>query len=110
VLVEAVIANADTAPISDSEKVLFAFIRQLNRASWQLTRTDIETLVQKGWSEEAVYDAVSVCALFNFYNRWCDGAGVHVMAPEHHAMGGKRMAAGGYTARRPEPPAPDGRG
>jgi hypothetical protein len=37
-----------------------------------------------------------VCALFNFYNRWCDASGVHVMSPEAHALGGKRMAMNGY--------------
>ena len=30
-----------------------------------------------GWTDEAIYSAVSVCALFNFYNRWIDATGVH---------------------------------
>jgi len=46
---------------------------------------------------EAIYYAITVCALFNFYNRWVDAAGVHALSPEAHRQGGKRMAAHGYT-------------
>ena len=50
-----------------------------------------------GWSEEAIYDAVTVCALFNFYNRWIDGTGVSDMGAEAYAMSGERMKAHGYA-------------
>ncbi len=50
-----------------------------------------------GWSEEAIYDAVTVCALFNFYNRWIDGTGVSDMGAEAYAMSGARMKAHGYA-------------
>ena len=95
------LADPATAPITDAERVLFAFVEQMNRASFEVTREHIEAVVQAGWSEEAVYDAITVCALFNFYNRWCDAAGVHPMAPGHHAAGGRRMAERGYLP--PEP-------
>ncbi|MEC9341658.1 MAG: peroxidase, partial [Pseudomonadota bacterium] len=29
-----------------------------------------------GWSDQALNDAILVCALHNFMNRWVDGAGV----------------------------------
>lgn len=29
-----------------------------------------------GWSERALYDAVQICALFNFMNRIIEGTGV----------------------------------
>ena len=93
---DAVLADARTAPIPDAEKTLFAFVEQVNGASYRLVRADVERLVAAGWSEEAVYDAITVCALFNFYNRWCDATGVHAMTPEQHAMGGRRMAERGY--------------
>ena len=50
--------------------------------------------------------AVTVCALFNFYNRWIDAASVHVMSDEAHHQGGKRMASGvraGVTLGRSTP-------
>ena len=37
-----------------------------------------------GWTDEAVYDAINVCGLFNFYNRWIDATGVCEMPEEAH--------------------------
>jgi len=43
-----------------------------------------------------IYFAITVCALFNFYNRWIDASGVHPMSDQAHREGGKRTAAHGY--------------
>src|SRR2546422_4535093 len=69
-----------TAPISDREKVLFAFLDKMNRESNRLQQEDLDAVKAAGWSEEALYDAITVCALFNFYNKWVDAAGVSDMA------------------------------
>jgi hypothetical protein len=53
-----------------------------------------------GWSEEELYDAITVCALFKFYNTWIDATGVRDMPDFAYEMSGKRLAAVGYT---PEP-------
>jgi len=98
-----VLENPRAAPISENEKVLLAFVERLNGASYALRPEDVEAVRAAGWSEEGIYDAVSVCALFNFYNRWCDGAGVRPMTLEDHAMGGRRLAERGYLP--PEPAA-----
>ena len=90
------LADPRTAPVDEREKALFAFVERVNGASYTLRREEVRALVAVGWSEEAIYDAITVCALFNFFNRWCDATGVHPMAPEHHAMSGRRMAEGGY--------------
>jgi hypothetical protein len=50
-----------------------------------------------GWDDEALYFAITVCALFNFYNRWIDATGVHANSDEAHRQGGKRMATQGYV-------------
>ncbi len=41
-----------------------------------------------GWDDEAIYYAITVCALFNFYNRWIDASGVHALSDEAHRLGG----------------------
>ena len=93
---DAVLADPRTAPISAAEHALFAFVEQVNGASYTIRQEHVDVVLAAGWSEAAIYDAITVCALFNFYNRWCDAAGVQPMSPEHHAMGGKRMAERGY--------------
>ena len=101
---DAVLEDPRSAPISQRERALFALVERVNGASFALARADIEAVLASGWTEEAVYDAVTVCALFNFYNRWCDGGGVHAMRPESHAMSGKRMAEHGYLPAVPTDP------
>ena len=86
-----------TAPISEREKTLFAFIEKMNRQSSRLRKEDIEQVKAAGWSEEAIYDAVTVCALFNFYNKWIDATGVSDMTSAAYAASGERLATAGYV-------------
>jgi alkylhydroperoxidase family enzyme len=93
-----VLADWRTAPISDKEKALLTFVDRVNRSSNQLRQTDIDELKRFGWSEEAIYDAVTVCGLFNFYNRWIDATGVPDMPAAAYELSGKRLAEHGYMA------------
>jgi alkylhydroperoxidase family enzyme len=101
-MVDAVLEDYRTAPIGAPEKALFAFIDKVNRESKQIGPADVQAVVAAGWTEEAVYDAITVCALFNFYNTWIDATGVADMPPEMYAMSGERLATTGYL---PSPPA-----
>ena len=86
-----------TAPIDGKEKALFAFIEKMNAQSNRIRREDVDRVKAAGWSEEAIYDAITVCALFKFYNAWIDATGVHDMPADAYAMSGKRLAAQGYV-------------
>ena len=86
-----------TASISAREKAMFAFLEKMNRESSRLKKEDVQTVVLAGWSEEAVYDAITVCALFNFYNKWIDATGVGDMPAAAYDASGQRLAAFGYV-------------
>ncbi len=90
------LADYTTAPIPDAERRLFAFIAKVNRDCSNIGPEDVAPLREAGWSDEAIYDAITVCALFNFYNRWNDASGVHEMTAEGHRLSGRRMALRGY--------------
>ncbi len=96
-MVDAVLEDYRTAPITAREKALFAFIERMNRESFTLRKDDVQKVIDAGWTEEAVYDAVTVCALFNFYNKWIDATGVGDMPAEAYAMSGERLATMGYA-------------
>jgi hypothetical protein len=49
-----------------------------------------------GWSPAAVYDAISVIALFNFYNAWVDCSGVEPLTADGYAASGRRLKQRGY--------------
>jgi hypothetical protein len=57
----------------------------------------LEEVQRAGWSEEAIYDACTVCSLFNFYNRWVDATGVHDMSREAYKLPGHRLAEHRYN-------------
>lgn len=59
----------------------------------------MKPLYEAGWDDDAIYYAITVCALFNFYNRWIDASGVHNMSEEAHREGGKRTAQHGYVRK-----------
>ena len=82
------LADYRTAPIDDQWKALFAFIERMNAESHTLQPADIAKVKEAGWSEEAIYDAITVCALFNFYNKWIDATGVSDLPAASYAMRG----------------------
>lgn len=96
-LVDAVLRDFRTAPLNDQEKAMFVFLEKMNRESHRLQQPDIDQVKAAGWSEEALYDAITVCALFNFYNKWIDATGVSDMPPAAYAGSGERLAAFGYA-------------
>jgi alkylhydroperoxidase family enzyme len=82
--------------LSDKDKALFAFIEQVNRTSNQIKQQDVDEVKRAGWTDEAIYDAITVCSLFNFYNRWCDAAGVQDMPAQAYEFSGVRLKEHGY--------------
>lgn len=94
---EGVIRDLETSALSEREKALFRFVDKVNHHSPEIQPGDIELLHHAGWSDDAIYYAITVCALFNFYNRWVDASGVHAMSDEAHRQNAKRSAAAGYV-------------
>jgi alkylhydroperoxidase family enzyme len=97
-LVAAVLNDYRSAPISEPEKALFKFLEKVNRQSNSIRLEDVDEVRRAGWQDAAIYDAISVCALFNFYNRWCDATGVQDMPAAGYYASGHRLATEGYAA------------
>lgn len=98
---EAVLTDFRTAPIDDRAKALFAFLEKMNRASNRLEPADLDAVLAAGWTTEAVYDAITVCSLFNFYNKWVDATGVSDMPAAAYEGSGERLATLGYVPAAP---------
>jgi len=95
--VQAVLADVESSPLDEPHKALFRLIDKVNHDSPRITAEDLDVARAAGWSDEALYFAITVCALFNFYNRWIDASGVHPLSDEAHRQGGKRSAQSGYV-------------
>ncbi len=98
-LVWGALRDLETSALAENEKALFRFVAKVNDESPKIGPEDIATLHAAGWTDEAVYYAISVCALFNFYNRWIDASGVHAMSEEAHKLYGARTAHHGYSRK-----------
>ena len=98
---DAVLEDFRTSPLDDRHKALFAFIEKMNRESSRLRMEDLDAARSADWTDEALYDAITVCALFNFYNKWIDATGVSDMPAAAYNASGQRLASSGYLPPQP---------
>ena len=98
-MVAGVLRDLETSGLDEKHKALFRFVAKVNHDSPKISPEDIAVLHAAGWTDEAIYYAITVCALFNFYNRWIDAAGVHAMSEEAHRLYGARTAEHGYSRK-----------
>ena len=96
-LVWGALRNLEGSALDEKHKALLRFVGKVTRDLPAVWRDDVAALRAMGWDDEAIYFAISVCALFNFYNRWIDATGVHALSDDAHRAGGKRSAQFGYV-------------
>ena len=89
---DAVCRDHRTAPIPERERRLFDYLERLTMAPSTLRAEDAALLTSAGWTDAEVFDAVTVCALFAFFNRWIDGTGVEDTPPGFY---GERLEKNG---------------
>jgi len=75
-LIDALLVDVDTAPVDEKLKPVLHYVAKLTRLPARLVEADAQAVFNAGWSERALYDAVQVCAIFNFMNRIIEGTGV----------------------------------
>ena len=98
-LVRGAIDDLENSALPEKDKGLLRFVTKVNHRAWEIAADDMKVLHAAGWTDEALYYAITVCALFNFYNRWIDATGVHAMSDEAHREFGKRTAKHGYNPK-----------
>jgi alkylhydroperoxidase family enzyme len=94
-----ILRDLESSDLSEKEKALLRFVDRVNHDSHRISSADIQPLYAAGWDDEAIYYAITVCALFNFYNRWVDASGVHALSDEAHRQNAKRSAVLGYVRK-----------
>jgi uncharacterized peroxidase-related enzyme len=89
----ALLEDIGTAPVRDALKPLFAYVRKLTETPSRMTPADAEAVLAAGWQERTLYDAVSVCALFNLMNRIVEGLGVRAPDEDYFAVAAQRLSS-----------------
>lgn len=83
------------AAVSPTMVPVLNYIRKLTLTPTRMTQTDADAVYAAGWNERALYDAVQICCLYNFMNRFVEGIGLTPI-PEQFAMEGKLIKEGSY--------------
>src|SRR6185503_10827076 len=95
-VVEEVLRDVETSRLDDAHKALFRYVAKLAEGAFKVTATDIQKLKDAGWSEEAIYDTLTVASVFKFYNTWNNGSGVQTMKSQDYLYSGKVLNTLGY--------------
>jgi len=95
-LVDEVLRDVETSRLDEAHKTLFRYVGKLAEGAFKVTEKDIEKLKTAGWSEEAIYDTLTVAAVFKFYNTWNNGSGVKTMKSSDYLYSGKVLNTLGY--------------
>jgi len=97
VLVWQALRDVDRSPLSDKDKMLLRFVGKVTKDLPAVQADDVSRLRDAGWDDEAIYFAITACALFNFYNRWITATGVPEMSEDAHRQQGESIASRGYA-------------
>ncbi len=95
-LVRSVLSDIESSTLGAREKAILRLTGKITKNLPAVTEQDIEEARAAGWDDEAIYYAITACALFNFYNRWITATGVPEMSHEAHRVQGQRIAQHGY--------------
>lgn len=95
-LVWSALRNLDASSLQEKEKALLRFAGKVTSNLPSVTDADVKAPRALGWNDESIYYAITVCALFNFNNRWITASGVHAVSDEGHRLHGKVLAQRGY--------------
>jgi alkylhydroperoxidase family enzyme len=89
-------ADWRTAPIDEKLRATLGFLEKMTLRPSALTSEDADAVRAAGVDDEALIDAIHVCALFNMIDRLADALGWDVPPDEAFRERAEGMLAGGY--------------
>ncbi|WP_428329758.1 carboxymuconolactone decarboxylase family protein [Mucilaginibacter sp.] len=99
-LVKHVLANPETAPISNKLKALLKIAAKVQTGGKNVTDADIQLAKNEGATDIEIHDTVLIAAAFCMYNRYVDG--LATWQPDndelYDKMGEQRAREGYFTA------------
>ena len=98
---EAVLRDFRSAPISDRLRAMLGYLEKMTLRPEEVGAPDLEPLRRCDISDEAIADAVHVCAAFQIYDRLADAMGWHVPAtPSFWRKQASYLLRSGYEGGR----------
>ena len=75
-LVKAIQEDYRTAPISDQDRTMLAYVEKITRDATQVSREDHERLRAAGFDDKGILQISHSASWFNYINRVADAMGV----------------------------------
>lgn len=94
-IIEQLVDDIETTPVEEKLKPILHYLKKLTLSPSKIIQKDVDKVKQAGWSEEALYHAILIGCLFNFYNRLLDGHGVKGNQAIYQ-FGGTHLHKNGY--------------
>lgn len=88
--------NGTQMPLLEFHEALLRGDSPFSVKERELMAADADAVLSAGWSEQALYDAVQICCLYNFMNRFVEGLGLTPI-PEQFEFEGQMIKQGGYA-------------
>ncbi|MHA1544742.1 MAG: carboxymuconolactone decarboxylase family protein [Alphaproteobacteria bacterium] len=88
-LFDRLMADIETSGVDEKLKPILRYAKKITLDHGNIEKSDIDAILAAGWDGQAVNDAASVAALFNYMNRIVHALGVDA----HDEVYDKRLAA-----------------
>ncbi len=97
-LIDAVLRDLSTAPVSEKLRALLTIAGAVQRSGREVTEQLVSAARAAGATDVELHDTVMIAALFSLYNRYVDGLGtVAPVNPAFYTALGDRLTTRGYT-------------
>lgn len=68
--------NFDWTVLPEKLAPVFEYVRKLTLDPKSVNQADADAVFAEGWDDDALFDAISICALYSFMNRIVEGSGI----------------------------------
>jgi len=103
-LFEGLMTDIESCAVNAKLKPLLSYVRKLTLTPSMIVEADAAAVFAAGWDEQALFDSISVCGLFNLMNRIVEGTGTRVnplAMPAEDKEARKARLAGGTDSSDP---------
>ncbi len=96
-LIELMLEDLNSAPVSDKIRPLMAFVQKLMAKPTDICQADVDAMMAAGWDEHAVHDSIAITARAAFMKTLVHGHGFIPMPREVAARHARARVEKGYV-------------
>jgi alkylhydroperoxidase family enzyme len=93
---QAVLDDWRTAPVGEKVRAMLGFLDKLTLTPHEITPSDVDAVRERGVGDQAIEDAIYICAAFNMIDRIADALGFTIPSPKNNAKSAKILLSRGY--------------